>query len=208
CCHRVERSIEGGFQIVVRTGRPTIQAVAITSSALIDQDNVVLIGVTPFHYQGRQLRRRLARTASHIEDRPLVGVWLTRRDEDDLQRQFSSRSRPTVLEHIVNSAAQLLLYALNAAGRSKLANAAHNVPMVAKARIVTANFLMLRAQNNAQHTGLNVRWWIKQGAKKACRFSLTNRAILLCFESRDKRTGCMRGAGVLPGSGSSRSWSD
>src|SRR4029077_13999767 len=97
--------------------RLTVEAVAIAGSTFIYQDNVVLVGVAPPDDQIRQLRRCLAWAASHVEDRPLVRVRLTRRDENNLQRQFSSRSSPAILEHIVNSAPQLLLYLLDVARR-------------------------------------------------------------------------------------------
>src|SRR4029077_12426207 len=44
--------------------------------------------------------------------------------------------------------------------------------------------------------------------RKICDFSLTWGASALFYEFRETRTGPMRGAGVLPGSGSSRCWSD
>ena len=42
-------------------------------------------------------------------------------DQDNLQGQLSARTGAAVLEHIINSAAQLLLYALNVAGRQRYA---------------------------------------------------------------------------------------
>jgi len=46
-------------------------------------------------------------------------MWVTRRNEDDLQRQRVACSSLTVLEHIVATALQLLLYALDVAGRQR-----------------------------------------------------------------------------------------
>src|SRR5438874_9976973 len=92
---------------------------AITGPALIHENNVVLIGVPPPLYQIRQLRRGLARSASHIKDRSLVRVWLACMDQDDLQGQLSARTSAAILEHIINSAAQLIFYALNMAGRQR-----------------------------------------------------------------------------------------
>jgi hypothetical protein len=48
-------------------------------------------------------------------------MWLACRDQDNLQRQLSARTGAAVLEHIINSAAQLLFYALNMAGRQRYA---------------------------------------------------------------------------------------
>src|SRR5437763_3626274 len=92
---------------------------AITGPALIHENNVVLIGVPPPLYQIRQFRRGLARSASHVKDRSLVRVWLACMDQDNLQGQLSACSGAAILEHIINSAAQLLLYALNMAGRQR-----------------------------------------------------------------------------------------
>src|SRR5205814_5696291 len=83
------------------------------------QDNIVLVGITRFDHQTRQLGGRFTRTASHIEDGTLVTAWLARRDKDNLQRQFSPRSSPAVLKYIVNAAAYLLIYTINMAGRQR-----------------------------------------------------------------------------------------
>ena len=60
---------------------------ALAGSAFIHQNHVVVLGIAPLDRQSRQFRRRFTRTASHVEDRPLVRMWVTRRNEDDLQRQ-------------------------------------------------------------------------------------------------------------------------
>ena len=119
CGRGVEWPVEVAFQIVVRSARWTIEPVALAGSAFIHQNHVVVLGIAPLDRQSRQFRRRFTRTASHVEDRPLVRMWVTRRNEDDLQRQRAACSSLTVLEHIVETALQLLLYTLDVARRQR-----------------------------------------------------------------------------------------
>ena len=74
-------------------------------------------------------------------------------NEDDLQRQRAACSSLTVLEHIVDTALQLLLHTLEVAGvndtwsaadlgiaKSSTANTAH--PIAAQANVIAVNFLI------------------------------------------------------------------
>lgn len=145
--------------------------IAVAGSALIHEDNVVLIVITPSHREVGQFCGALARSAGHIKYWSPLRVCLAPRNNDNLQRQFSPSSSSAVLEHIVNPAAQLLLYAFNMArlqchagrrwpschaiGAGK--RTAHSAAIGATASTVMAHFLMVRAWSNVRRTKLDVQ---------------------------------------------------
>ena len=91
----------------------------VTGSPLIYDDYVVLVSITALDKQGRRFGRRFTRSAGHVEDGALVRMRVARRNENDLQWQHAAFSSLAVLEHFVDAAAQLLLYALEVAGRQR-----------------------------------------------------------------------------------------
>ncbi len=89
---------------------------AITRSPLIHQDRVVF-AITRINPELHQLGARLAWAAGQVEDGPLFRMRAPRRDHHDLQGQHAALPSPSVLEHVVDAAAELLLDVADVARR-------------------------------------------------------------------------------------------
>src|SRR5262249_26492769 len=72
-----------------------------------DNNDLVLVCITPTHDQVSQFRGRFSRSASHIKNRTLIGMRMARRNDNDLQWQFTSLASLSIFEDFIDSATQL-----------------------------------------------------------------------------------------------------
>ena len=92
----------------------------IAGAAFVHNDNVVFIRVTPTSsLESISSGRCFSGAAGHVENRTLIRMRLTRRDKNNLQRQFTSFLGPPVLEYFVNSAAQFFFDSCDVAGSQR-----------------------------------------------------------------------------------------
>jgi len=114
---RVEGRLEVALEVVVGAERRAVQAMTVAGSALIHQDQVVLLGITGGDQISRRFSGGLAWSTGDVKDGSLLGMGPTRWDEHDLQGQLAAAGDAPVLEDVVDAAAQLLLDVGDVAGR-------------------------------------------------------------------------------------------